>query len=68
MKAKEALDVMWKNLNNSTLHLKDMARDLANVVSERKGDLAGIGIKNVLRETIEIYTRLGVIGALEEIE
>ena len=68
MKTKKAIEIMWQHLEKSVPNLRRDLDGFINAISERNPDEAGELIKELLREILESYTRLGVIGALELIE
>lgn len=68
MKANEALEAMWRSLDDAVAVFEQGVKCLSTAVARRNPDSAGEYAKAVLRDAIEIYARLGVIGALEEIE
>ena len=68
MKAKEALKITWKNLDEAVIKLQRDLDDLAMTIQERQPDDAGEFIQLVIAGACEIYMRIGVIGALEEVD
>ena len=68
MKTKKAIEILWKKLDAAVIEMKLKIELLRVAVEKREPDIAGDYSAEILRMMIEIYTRLGSIGALELIE
>lgn len=67
MKKDEAINIMWYNLSVALARTKKQLDALELAVRFKNPEKSGENIKELLKEAIEIYTRIGVIAALEEI-
>lgn len=67
MKTEETINIMWYNLQVAMERVNRQTQELETAILNRNLEKTGDKIKELLRETIEIYTRIGVIAALEEL-
>jgi len=68
VKPEEAIEAMWLSIRGAVEIIKSSVDALDIAVTKRRPDAAGNDIQSILKQAIEIYTRIAVIAALEEIK
>jgi len=68
LKPEEAIEAMWINIRNAAKIIESSLDALDIAVKQKRADAAGSDIQSILKQAIEIYTRIGAIVALEEVK
>jgi len=68
VKREEAIEAMWLSIRRAVEIIKPSVDALDIAVTKRRPDAAGNDIQSILKQAIEIYTRIAAIAALEEIK
>jgi len=68
MKPEKAIAILWRKLDKSVIDLQREFVCFKVAVRNRNPDGAGEYAPEILRMMLEVYTRLGSIGALEMVK